>query len=346
MSLPTFQAAGTAGQPGWNPGQALYIQNPDGSFTHLSPGQLTHIEQTNPAERIFSSNNATQPVTTVADQMASQADQLSAKGIITQTLANYGLEDLGSWAWQQYLASGSTDYVLTQLPTQPQFQAIYPAYNQLAKEGRGISIAQYHDYNNQMVQLAQKYGVPDGFMDANTVGQMLLAGKDTAEVDTDLQDYADALTHPDVQARLTQFGLDPTSITPGALAAFFTDPKKAQPLLERQFTAAQIGAATDRAGVSVSSQEALGLAGLGITGQQARTDADKLGTLAPLLTPLPGSPETQISNDTAAQAVFGSDANAERLLTQRQDQRIAPFKAGGGFVRSTKGGGQGFAAGA
>lgn len=289
--------------------------------------------------------------TMVTSYVASGAGQtsatdLSAKGIIQQTLDSYGLGSLADWAWQQYLNSGSVDYVWALLPQQPAFQARFPAYNQLAQEGRGISIAEYNSYINQMVNLGKQYGVPDGFMDPETIGNMLLGGKDAQEVEEDLQDYAVALAHPDVQARLIAQGLDPSHLTPGGLAAFFTDPKKAQPLLERQFTAAQLGASSDRFGVSISNDEANRLALAGVSSAAGQSAFGQVGAAKPLLAALPGSSESNISNDQAAEALVGGNPEAAANLQARQARRLAPFQAGGAFTTSAAGGGQGVAAGA
>lgn len=275
------------------------------------------------------------------------SNTLDGKAIVTAILDQYGLSSLADQAWNQYTNSGnSTAYLQYWITTTPEFAARFPAYKQLAAEGRGVTIDEYNAYIKQMDDFAHQYDVPDGFMDATTIGNMLLAGKEPQEVQQDLQDYAVALAHPDVQARLAGAGLNVGSLTPGGLAAFFTDPKKAQPLLEQQFTAAQLGASSDQFGVSVTGDEANRLALQGVTAAQGQQAFGQVGALKPLLTPLPGSAEKPISTDTAAQAVVGGDPVAAAALKAQQGRRIAPFQAGGAFTTAAAGGGQGVAAGA
>lgn len=336
MSVPTFAFAGTAGQPAWNPGQALYIQNPDGSFTHLSPGQLTHIEQTQPGVRIYSSSNATQPTTTVADQTATQSDQLSAKGIIAQTLDAVGLGSLGSWAWQQYLTSGSVDYVMSQLPNQPQFQTMYPDYQQLAKNGVGMSVQQLHDYNVQMTQLASQFNLPAGFATPQIAAQYRLKGWNISAVQEQFKE-ASAIVNNQLPQEDLNYLQNEIGLSKGDLAAYWINPDHALPLLQNKLASAQIGGAAARQGINLNQDLAAQLANQGVSGSQADQGFGHMATDQQLFHPLPGQPGQSFTQAQQVGAEFGTNGAAQQALAQARSDRLAPFQARGGFTGNSQG---------
>jgi hypothetical protein len=116
------------------------------------------------------------------------------------------------------------------------------------------------------------------------------------------------------------------------LIAYWLDPDKAMPLIQRQYDAAQIaGAATQQdLGVDVSTAE--DLAARGITFDQARTGFGQAGA-ARGLDYAAGEGTTQAERIAAA---FG-DADAQAKVARVQRSRAAAFAGGGGMVEGQKG---------
>lgn len=339
MSTPTFTLAGTAGQPAWNPGAALYIREPDGTYYHLSPGQLAHIEQTQPGVRIYTTPTQTAasgapgaPATSGSDQSAN----LSAKAIITQTLAQYGLGSLADWAWQAYLNSGSIDYVMTQLPQQKAFQARFPAYQQLAQEGHGLTVSQYLEYENTVLGAAHAAGFPPGVVDEDTITSLLLGHVSSGEAVQRVQDAVKATYQLDTNSQ-SYLQARELGLGHGDLAAVWFDPKKALPVLENKLAAAQIGGAAAGAGIGLDTNIADQLAKRGVTPGQAQQGFGNLANDQQLFHALPGQNGTNMAQGAQVGAEFGSDAGAALALQTARAGRVAAFKAGGGFTASNQG---------
>jgi hypothetical protein len=272
---------------------------------------------------------------------SASSDQSGAKAIIDQTLAQYGLSGLADWAWNLYLQAGNADVVWNQLPQQQAFKDVYPAYDALAKAGKGITVSAYRQYIDSVNQLSAQYGVPAGFFDAKSIGNLLIGSKSVSELNSDLQAYATAAQSPAVTARLqsqlNEQGLGGHELTPGEWAAYFTDPTKALPAIQQRLLAAQIGAAGDQQGVGISNTFANTAAIDGVSVGQAQNAFNTLGQQGQLLTALPGSAEDNISSDTAASGALGLNAGDSATLANRAAGRKAQFQSGGTFSAGKSG---------
>lgn len=263
---------------------------------------------------------------------------IDGQQLLAATLAEFNLQGLNmSQVWSEYVNSGDNeDYLLNSyLPTTPAFQNEYPQYAALT--AKGYSVQDMANFNNQAQDLGQQFGIPAGFLTPARLADLQVSGWDTTELRSELQNYAVALQHPEIQARLASVD-GQNALTPGGLAALFTDGSKAQPLLDQQFNAAAIGGASDRYGVGVSNAEANQLAlNNGVTADQADAAFAKVGAAKPLLDALPGEAGGNISSDTAAAAIVGNDPVAQAALTLQQQKRQAQFQVGGGYQSSSTG---------
>ena len=75
--------------------------------------------------------------------MAAPVIPADAKQTVIEFLNQYGLGSLANWAWGVYTGAGGgstgISAITNELPTTSQFKARFPAYEQLAKEGRAMS---------------------------------------------------------------------------------------------------------------------------------------------------------------------------------------------------------------
>lgn len=337
MSAMTFShVANPAALAHLAPGTALYYQDSPGHYAHIP--SMAAYQQLAPGTAIYTGTPAAAPTTTApaaAQPTANTGIGLSAKATITQTLASYGLGDLADWAWNLYLQSGSTDYVWSQLPQQPAFKQRFPAYQQLAASGRGISVAQYLNYEQTVDQLAQAEGFPKGFITPDTVTNFLLGNVSTSEVQQRFKDATQVATQ--LPAQDVAYLQRMTGLGTGDLAAYFIDPKQALPLLEQKIAAAQIGGAAARAGVNLDTDLATGLAQQGVSASQAQQGFDQFAQDQQLFAPLPGQAGSGMSQAQQVGAVFGTDAQATQALKATAAQRVATFQAGGSFSSNSTG---------
>jgi hypothetical protein len=272
---------------------------------------------------------------------AAQPSQATLDGrtMLQQFLNNYGLSGINlDSAWNAYVSSGSNiDYWSnTWLPQQAAFKAAYPAYDQLMKEGRGITVADYRNYQLNAYAEAHAAGFPDGTVNQDTITSWLLGGVNGQEAQQRILDASKAVNGLDKNSK-AYLQLREMGVSDGDLAGVFFDEKNALPSLENKLAAAQVGGAAASAGFDLGTNLANQLALAGVSQPQAQQGFGQLANSKELLGALPGQTGPTISQDRATSAVFGQDANAARQLQRRAAQREATFQQGGGFTQTNQG---------
>lgn len=237
-------------------------------------------------------------------------------------LDSYGLGSLGDWAWQQIQAGHTGDRVLQDLRQRDEYKQRFAGME--ARQANGfsaISEGEYIAYENSVQQMMRAAGMPVEFYDqpsdfANMIGKNVSASEMQARINDGF--LAASQAPADVKdALVSMYGLSQSD-----LAAFFLDPDRALPLIERQFQAAQIGGAATRTGFgAVSTAEAEGLAALGVNGEQAQQGFGTLADNKELFTEMVGETTGDISREDQLAAVFGDDADAKAALEQRAGAR-------------------------
>lgn len=257
-------------------------------------------------------------------------DQTDARTVVDQTLAEYGLQSLSSWAWQEITNGASSSQVLLDMYQTPQFKARFPGIIERQQKGLPpISPADYVNYQDSLAQMESQYGLPKGMLtNASTVAEFIGNDVSTTEVQARVQQGYQAVAYapPQVQQYFAaQFGASGN----GALAAYFLDDSKALPLLEQQAAAAQIGGTAAMGGVQVGVNDAMKLAQMGVTQSQAQSQTQNLEQTADLyqanVTEQPGLTAGQ----QGIEAAFGLSAAATAQVQQRELERQAAFKGGG-----------------
>jgi hypothetical protein len=214
---------------------------------------------------------------------------------------------------------------------------LYPELRLRQEAGRApISITQIRDWRDQARSLMRQYGLPEGFYDEpEDFQQMIVGDVSLSELNQRVQDgYVAVASAPqDVRDNLREmFGVDE-----GGMAAYFLDPTRATPILERQVAAATLGAVAGRTGFSLNRTQAEELAAFGVTGAQAQQGFGELAASQELFNPLPGENADSISKDEQIDAVFGGNAAAQRRIRQRAKRRTAPFEQGGNYATGPEG---------
>lgn len=276
----------------------------------------------------------TPPVgTTAADK--------SARATLASVLQTYGLPaSLVDTIWdQQYIAqSKGIDQIILDLPNTPQFQQRFPKYKEIQAAHPGFSVTNYMDFENQMKATNQRYGIPSGFYDTpDDIANFLVRGVSTNEYEDRVKMGVAAAVQspPELRSELNRmYGVDL-----GHLTAYFLDPTKAEPELQKQVAAASVGATAVRARFGLLSQdEAERLAQLGLTDNQTQQGFDQLAQQKELMGALPGETGAgTISRQAQLGAAFEGDAEAQQAIDTRARTRKAAAQGGGDFAGSSKG---------
>lgn len=257
--------------------------------------------------------------------------QAAVRDSLTSLFNSYGLSGLYGkiveWAKQDY----SAETIVLMLRQTQEYKQRFPAMEELAKKGRGISEADYIGYERTAAAYEQAYGLPQGML-MNNVGKLLLSDVSVQELEDRVQLAAAAsITAPeDFKAEMR----DRFGINQGALTAYYLDPDTALPLLEKQYAMAVIGTEARRQGVEGISTDFLGLLqNQGVTQDQAKANFGEVAYAEGLSV---GAGETATTMDLAESA-FGTSADATRKVQRVAGSRKARFQGGGGYTGGREG---------
>lgn len=208
----------------------------------------------------------------------------------------------------------------------------FPAMAALNAKNRGISEAEYIAYEKAAQGYERMYGLPKGMLDnPDSIARLL-----TNEVS------ADELQNRVVMAATGAMQTDPAvkqtfkdyyGIDEGGLTAYFLDPDKAMPLLNKQYVSSQIGAAARDQQFDLSQQFVEDLQAKGLTAEGARQGMAEIGGQRGLTT---GRGDVT-SNETLAKAGLMGDAAAKQEVARVAGSRTGRFQGGGQFLQTNAG---------
>lgn len=259
-----------------------------------------------------------------------------AKAYIKAVLEEYGLGSLATWAWQKWLDGAEIDQILLEMRARPEYKARFPAMEILSKKMRAITEAEYIAYERTTAQLMRQVGLPVGFYDQPSDFTALIAGEvSITELSDRLTTYAMAAysTPANDRAELERL----YGIGPGDLIAFFIDPARAWPIIQKQWTASQIAGAAQRTGFgALTAPQAEQIGAYGTTEQDAEEAFGRLVAMREIFQPQTPA-ELAINEAEQLGAMFGMDVAAQEKIARQQQRRIAEFEAGGGFTATKEG---------
>lgn len=220
--------------------------------------------------------------------------------------------------------------VMVLIRTTPEYKTRFPAMDALAAKGRAISEAEYISYEQTASGLERRYGLPQGML-MSSVTQLLTNEVSASELnDRVILASAAAVQAPrEVKDTFRQYyGIDD-----GGMTAYFLDPNKATPLLEKQYAASLIGTEATRQGVGIDVFGAENLQNLGITQEQARTGFGQVAG-ARGLTEGRGDIVTQ---ETLIQGQVAGNEQAQKEIERAAQGRLGRFQGGGEFLQTQQG---------
>jgi hypothetical protein len=262
--------------------------------------------------------------------------------MMSMLLEQYGLGSLGDYL-KGLITDGVTDAASLQLRLQEtkEWKTRFRGNELLKQQGLGVlSPAEYLNLEKSYASVMRQFGLPPGFYDktddfvkfiGNNVSPQELSER--AGMAMDLAKQVD----PTQRETLRSF----YGIGEGDLAAYFLDPKKAQPILQKQLNAVKIAGAGKRAGLDVGDKAKRfeDMADRGVTEQMAQqgysniaNEIDPLKNLASIW----GRGDDWTLGD-AEQATFFNDATARRERRGLIDRERAAFSGRSGFQSGVSG---------
>lgn len=280
--------------------------------------------------------------TTTPTQINAGSDSQAA---LQSLLESMNLGSLTSWAWQQLQNGATPDEIAVNIRTTPQWKQQYWMIDQRQKDGLPpISEAEVQSYRDTAYQLADTYGLPKGFVNDQLIGQWIADDKSVSELDSVLKDGYDQVQKADPLVRQAFSDMFGVKNGDAALAAYFTDPSKAEPLLLQQAQAAQFGGNASRYGINLSAQDAMTLAQAGVTQDRAMTGFQHVDQLSSLFQTDVGDTKTLDKEQGVQADILG---NAQMLDTEQQklESRAATAKGKVGVEENPEKGFEGLGSG-
>lgn len=195
---------------------------------------------------------------------------------VTALFKQFGLESLSGKIYDFVKNGYSPDTISILLQDTPEYKKRFAANEARKKAGINVlSPAEYLSIEQSYRQIFNQSGLPQGFYDTNDDFTNFISGDMSptelkARVDAATQ--ATILANPQYKQALAQMGL-----SQGDLTAYFLDPKKALPYIQKAAATAQIGAEALQRGFAFDQQYAENLATQGVTSEQAAQGYAQIG---------------------------------------------------------------------
>lgn len=244
---------------------------------------------------------------------------------LTDLFSSYGLGTLAPKI-VEFLKNGySSDTIALLLQQTDEYKARFPANT--ARLAAGLPVlnpAQYISTEQAYRQVLQSAGLPPGFYDSNSDFTNWISGDvSPTEIQQRVQVASDLVTNADpatLSAFQQMYGADA-----GHLVAYALDRTVAEPLLEKQYRAAQIAGAAANNALGIGQTQAETLAGAGITQQQATQGFGQIGQDAPTVNKLDQIYGGNVSTEDLVNSVFLNQADASQKINSLASQERGAF---------------------
>lgn len=296
----------------------------------LPPGNTPSEVQAQADAAAAARDAAARAAQALIDQANEQNRQRNAINTIRGVLEQMGMMSLYNRVVGFVQEGYDPDAIMVLIRTTPEYKARFPAMEALTAKGRAISEAEYIAYEQTASGLERRYGLPEGML-MGSVTQLLTNEVSASELnDRVILASAAAIQAPrEVKDTFRQYyGIDD-----GGMTAYFLDPNKATPLLEKQYAASLIGTEATRQGVGIDVFGAENLQSLGITQEQARTG---FGNVAASRGLTEGRGDT-VTQETLIQGQVAGNEQAQREIERAAQGRLGRFQGGGEFLQTQQG---------
>lgn len=277
------------------------------------------------------------------------AAQQNAIQFLTTTFTDLGLGADVASAVTQLVQQGYTADTIQLMAQDPKstnplavaFQQRFPA--NAARLAAGLPVlspGQYIQTEQAYAQVMQAYGINSNFATNKDVFTKLLTSDvSPTELNSRVSTAKQVVnnTDPLVTQQLQQY----YGLTQADMIAHVLDPSIATPIIEKQISAAQVGAESARYGVNVGQGQAEQLSGLGITQSQAnqgfQSVAQQIAGTQALATRYQGFGQAgQVGSELEA-ATFGTTDSiaAQQNLDRLKSQELSEFGGSSGVSKGS-----------
>lgn len=303
-----------------------------------------------------------QPVNTATSGASDEAKRAagSAYALLLAEFNKYGLGALVS-PLQDLIKQGLSagEFSLALQNTDAYKRRFAANTERIAKGLSALSPAEYIGLEDQYQNIMRNYGLPPSYYTKGDLGiqegfnKLLANDVSAAELEDRVMTAQSRVinANPEVKQALRTFYPD---ISDGDILAYALDPQKALTDIKRKVTAAEIGGAALGAGLATSQLAAEGLAGYGVTKQQAQQGYGQIAELLPTSEKLSQIYQEQPYNQQQAESeIFNLAGSAEatkrrKKLTQLEQAAFSGSSgmAAGALSRDRALSGQSYGAGA
>ena len=247
----------------------------------------------------------------------------------------YGLGGLSGRILGMLQEGMSEAAIVAELRETPEYKKRFPGMKALRDNGyNAISEAEYLQLEDSYHAALQGSGLPPGFYDQpEDFVKFISNGVDPSEVKARAQAATDMVNQVDPSQRELLSSM--YGVGSGDLAAYFLDPKKAMPLLQKQLATVGIANAAKKAGIGqefVNRQRFESLVDNGVSVEAA---AQGYAQIAEELDPLKNLSRIWGNSDwgigEAEQATFYGNAGARKKRKGLIDRERAAFSGRSGF---------------
>jgi len=256
------------------------------------------------------------------------------KGILDR----YGLGSLADWAWDQIVQGNTPNQILQSLRDRPEYKQRFAGMDMRRQNGLApMSEEEYIASESQIADYLQRAGLPKNFYDTpDDFAKLIGSFANVAQVADRVEKGFMQVTQAPKEVRdefARWFGVQGDA----ALAAFFLDPDKAEPALEKMAAQARIGGSGLRQGLDVTQGFAGDLADMGLSDQQVLAGMQQAGTLSGLQYQTLDENAAKLAGltaDTVVGGVFGSSGADQKAVKNRLDSRASQFSSQGSALGS------------
>lgn len=244
----------------------------------------------------------------------------------------YDLESLAGKIYEYVKNGYSADTISILLQDTAEYKQRF-AGNEVRK-GAGLPVlspAEYLATESSYRQIMQSAGLPAGFYDqtsdfAGWIGQ----GTSPSEIQSrvDLATQATVLANPNYRKALNQIGISDNEMT-----AYFLDPKKSLPILQKSAATAAVGAGAISQGLTFDTAYAEQLALSGISAEQAQSGYSQVASELETMKALGAIYGSDWSQRTSEEAIFQGSGEAIKKKARLLSQERGAFGAATGAAK-------------
>lgn len=305
----------------------LDLPNPEKASDVTGPEYFTQT----PVSQRTPQGGSTAPTETY-DEARLRESRSSTVEALRGIMNSYGLGDLMGQITTWVQEGKNEEAVLAMIRTTDSYKKRFPAMDALGKKNRAISEAAYIEFERNAAQLERAYGLPAGMLGTDAVTNLLSNEVSAKELEERVTMAAAGAFQTSQEVKDTfrdYYGIDS-----GGLTAYFLDPARAQPLLNKQYAAAQIGAEAAQVGLGIDTTFAEEAVMAGVSREQARQGFGKAAQQTGLTQ---GRGDVVSENQLKKASIGLGTAQDTADIERAAGSRVGRFQGGGEFLATQKG---------